>query len=71
MHIRTLITHVDDIIIQGCYIQLLQPPVVENGATLPTICNQQFVLQEIQNDSLLVRMLGATTIAHDAQKSQE
>jgi hypothetical protein len=39
MRIRTLFIYVDGIITQGCYIQLLQPPVVENGATL-----QQFVV---------------------------
>jgi hypothetical protein len=42
MRIRTLIMYVDGIITQGCYIQLLQPLVVENGATL-----QQFVINNL------------------------
>lgn len=58
MRIRTLIIYVDGIITQGCYVQLLQPPVVENGATLQQFVIKQFILQEIQNDSLLVGMLG-------------
>jgi hypothetical protein len=40
--LECLIMYVDGIITQGCYIQLLQPLVVENAATL-----QQFVINNL------------------------